>query len=195
MGDFSGREPCPYRILDDIGGAYAMGCVGGSIWHFVKGWRNAPKGSATSGAFEQVRVRAPVVGGNFAVWGGLFACFDCSLVAVRHKEDPWNSILAGAATGGVLAARAGPKAAARHALGGVLLALIEGLGILITKMMAPPMASKDDLKHGGADPTLATSRARAAGRPDGAARRESASPSTEARCTANRRSDERSSRP
>ena len=38
--------------------------------------------------------------------------------------------------------------------GGVLLALIEGLGILITKMMAPPMASKDDLKHGGADPTL-----------------------------------------
>ena len=75
MGDFSGREPCPYRILDDIGGAYAMGCVGGSIWHFVKGWRNAPKGSATSGAFEQVRVRAPVVGGNFAVWGGLFACF------------------------------------------------------------------------------------------------------------------------
>ena len=83
MGDFSGREPCPYRILDDIGGAYAMGCVGGSIWHFVKGWRNAPKGSATSGAFEQVRVRAPVVGGNFAVWGGLFACFDCSLVVVR----------------------------------------------------------------------------------------------------------------
>ena len=154
MGDFSGREPCPYRILDDIGGAYAMGCVGGSIWHFVKGWRNAPKGSATSGAFEQVRVRAPVVGGNFAVWGGLFACFDCSLVAVRHKEDPWNSILAGAATGGVLAARAGPKAAGKNALvGGVLLALIEGLGILITKMMAPPMASKDDLKHGGADPT------------------------------------------
>ena len=91
MGDFSGREPCPYRILDDIGGAYAMGCVGGSIWHFVKGWRNAPKGSATSGAFEQVRVRAPVVGGNFAVWGGLFACFDCSLVAVRHKEDPATS--------------------------------------------------------------------------------------------------------
>ena len=57
--------------------------------------------------------------------------------------------------GGVLAARAGPKAAGKNALvGGVLLALIEGLGILITKMMAPPMASKDDLKHGGADPTL-----------------------------------------
>ena len=34
----------------------------------------------------------------------------------------------------------------------MLLALIEGLGILITKMMAPPLASKDDLKH-SADPT------------------------------------------
>ena len=75
MGDFSGREPCPYRILDDIGGAYAMGAVGGSIWHFVKGWRNAPKNQGFSGAIEQVKVRAPVVGGNFAVWGGLFACF------------------------------------------------------------------------------------------------------------------------
>ena len=108
-------------------------------------------------AYSHARLPAAVYFGGFLVlvWGGLFACFDCSLVAVRHKEDPWNSILAGAATGGVLAARAGPKAAGKNALvGGVLLALIEGLGILITKMMAPPMASKDDLKHGGADPTL-----------------------------------------
>ncbi|EJK54813.1 hypothetical protein THAOC_25526, partial [Thalassiosira oceanica] len=29
--------------------------------------------------------------------------------AVRQKEDPWNSIVSGAATGGVLAARAGPR--------------------------------------------------------------------------------------
>ena len=119
MGDFSGREPCPYRILDDIGGAYAMGAVGGSIGHFVKGWRNAPKNQGFSGAIEQVKVRAPVVGGNFAVWGGLFACFDCSLVAVRHKEDPWNSILAGAATGGVLAATWVPEWLHQHHLFGM----------------------------------------------------------------------------
>lgn len=149
--EFSGREPCPYRILDDIGGAYAMGAVGGSVWHFVKGWRNSPAGSAWSGAVEQLKVRAPIVGGNFAVWGGLFAVFDCSLSGVRQKEDPWNSIIAGAATGGLLAARAGPKAAGKNALvGGVLLALIEGLGILITKMMAPPLPSKTDMKHGDA---------------------------------------------
>uniref|UniRef100_A0A6S8D9L3 Mitochondrial import inner membrane translocase subunit TIM17 n=1 Tax=Aureoumbra lagunensis TaxID=44058 RepID=A0A6S8D9L3_9STRA len=150
MGEsYSGREPCPYRIIDDVGGAYAMGAIGGSIWHFVKGWRNSPRGSALAGAVDQMQVRAPIVGGNFAVWGGLFAVFDCSLSAVRQKEDPWNSILAGAATGGVLAARAGPKAAAKNAVvGGILLALIEGLGILITKAFAPPVPSKDDLKHG-----------------------------------------------
>ncbi|KAJ8605610.1 hypothetical protein CTAYLR_000070 [Chrysophaeum taylorii] len=151
MGDFSGREPCPYRILDDVGGAYAMGITIGSVWHFVRGWRNSPKGASFSGAMEQLQVRAPVMGGNFAVWGGLFAVFDCSFAAVRNKEDPWNSIIAGAATGGVLAARAGPKAAGKNALvGGVLLALIEGLGILITKVMAPPLPSKQDLKNADA---------------------------------------------
>ncbi len=43
--------------------------------------------------------------GNFAVWGGLFSTFDCALVHIRQKEDPWNSITSGALTGAVLAAR------------------------------------------------------------------------------------------
>lgn len=103
--------------------------------------------------------------GNFAVWGGLFSCFDCTFAAVRKKEDPWNAICAGACTGGLLAARgvcvvwlwcvddstthgptnhllntAGPKAIARNALvGGILLALIEGVGIMIQKFSAEQM--------------------------------------------------------
>ena len=133
-----GREPCPYRIVDDIGGAFAMGAVGGSIFHIVRGARHSPKGQRLRGGIFAVKARAPVLGGNFAVWGGIFSSFDCTLAAVRMKEDPWNSILAGAATGGVLAGRAGPKAMGKNALvGGVLLALIEGLGILITKMVTP----------------------------------------------------------
>ncbi len=27
-----GREPCPDRILDDIGGAFGMGAVGAPLW-------------------------------------------------------------------------------------------------------------------------------------------------------------------
>nr|GMD20599.1 mitochondrial import inner membrane translocase subunit TIM17-2-like [Ipomoea batatas] len=53
------REPCPDRILDDVGGA-----------------------------------------------------FDCSMVYICQKEDPWNSIIVEAATGGVLSLRQGLGASA-----------------------------------------------------------------------------------
>jgi len=38
------REPCPIRIIDDAGGAFAVGCIGGGIFHGMKGYRNAPSG-------------------------------------------------------------------------------------------------------------------------------------------------------
>ena len=47
------------------------------------------------------------MGGNFAVWGCMFSTIDCSLVYLRQKEDPWNSISSGAITAGILAARNG----------------------------------------------------------------------------------------
>ena len=132
-----GRDPCPWRILDDVGGAFAMGAVGGSIWHAVKGWRNSPRGERIVGMTTAIKTRAPVLGGNFAVWGGLFSTFDCTLAAIRRKEDPWNSIMSGAITGGVLVARAGRAQMIKNAvIGGVLLALIEGLGIVINNHFA-----------------------------------------------------------
>lgn len=136
------RDPCPYRIFDDVGGAFALGAGGGTIWHLVKGWRNSPRGERMLGMTTAVKVRAPVLGGNFAVWGLLFSSFDCTLVGIRKKEDPWNSITAGACTSGLLAIRAGRKAVAKNfVIGGVLLALIEGLGIAITRSLAPPEPS------------------------------------------------------
>jgi len=131
------REPCPDRILDDIGGAFGMGAVGGSAFHFLKGLYNSPKGARFTGATQAVRLNAPRIGGSFAVWGGLFSTFDCTMVYVRQKEDPWNSIVAGAATGGFLAMRQGLVSSARAAaFGGVLLALIEGAGIALNKFLS-----------------------------------------------------------
>jgi len=122
-----------------------MGAIGGGIWHSVKGARLAPAGARFQGSVSAVAARSPVLGGQFAVWGGLFACCDCTLTSLRQKEDPWNSIMSGAVTGGVLAARAGPKQmASAAAVGGVLLALIEGMGILFTRMMAPPVPTAED---------------------------------------------------
>lgn len=140
------REPCPDRILDDVGGAFGMGAVGGSIFHFLKGTYNSPNGERLVGGAQAVRMNAPRVGGSFAVWGGLFSAFDCTMVFVRQKEDPWNSIIAGAATGGFLSMRQGAGAAGRSALmGGCLLALIEGAGLMLNRVLAvPPPLPADD---------------------------------------------------
>lgn len=43
MDEYS-REPCPWRIFDDSGGAFLMGAIGGGIFHSIKGFRNAPTG-------------------------------------------------------------------------------------------------------------------------------------------------------
>ncbi|OSX73684.1 hypothetical protein BU14_0331s0002 [Porphyra umbilicalis] len=82
------REPCPHRIIDDVGGAFAMGAIGGTIWHSIKGARSSPSGARFRGAIDAVKLRVPVLGGSFAVWGGLFSTFDCALVGLRGVEDP-----------------------------------------------------------------------------------------------------------
>lgn len=136
------RDPCPFRIVMDCGGAYTIGFVGGSLWHGIKGLRMNPKGMKTHGALAAIRAKAPITGGSFAVWGGLFSTFDCSLAYIRKTEDPLNPILSGAITGGVLAARGGWAAAGKSAaIGGVLLALIEGVNFMLMRSLP------------GADPT------------------------------------------
>jgi import inner membrane translocase subunit TIM17 len=138
------REPCPHRIIDDLGGAFAFGAVGGTMFHSFKGARNAPRGERFAGAVEAVKANARRLGGSFAVWGGLFSTFDCCFIAVRNKEDPYNSIMSGFCTGAALASRGGASAAMKAGVvGGIILAVIEGLNIGITRMfsqmdMAPP---------------------------------------------------------
>jgi hypothetical protein len=90
-----------------MGYSFLLGSLGGSVWYFFKGWRLSPKQARLSGALTTVRMRAPTLGGNFAVWGGLFSVCDCTLTHLRGTEDAWNAILAGGVTGGILAARAG----------------------------------------------------------------------------------------
>jgi len=132
-----GREPCPDRIVEDLGGAFGMGCIGGFLWYTIKGARNSPKGERWHGAMYLAKGRSPVLGGAFAVWGGTFSTFDCTLQFLRQREDHWNAIASGFLTGGVLAARAGIKSASRNAVvGGVLLGIIEGVAALTPKMMA-----------------------------------------------------------
>ncbi len=86
---------------------------------------------------SSIKVRAPVVGGNFAVWSGMFNTGECILVGIRGKEDHWNSILSGAATGGLLSVRSGPRAIiASSIFGGLILAVMEGVGVMMNRMSA-----------------------------------------------------------
>ena len=139
-----------------------MGCLGGSVWHAAKGAKNSPRGSRFRGAYNTVTLRAPTLGGNFAVWGGLFSSYDCAFIHVRGKEDPWNAIAAGAMTGGTLAVRAGAKAVGKNALiGGVLLAIIEGLSAMLSKAAQPDMQQQVAMQQQAAmiPATLATATA------------------------------------
>jgi hypothetical protein len=65
----------------------------------------ASQGERFVGAISSMKARAPVTGGNFGVWGGMFSTFDCAVKGYRQKEDAWNAIISGFMTGGCLAAR------------------------------------------------------------------------------------------
>lgn len=46
------REPCPDRILDDIGGAFSMGAIGGGMFHAGKQMIWGPKNFKVQSAVE-----------------------------------------------------------------------------------------------------------------------------------------------
>ncbi|KAB0406583.1 hypothetical protein E2I00_010392 [Balaenoptera physalus] len=54
----------PWRIVDDCGGAFTMGTIGGGIFQAIKGFRNSPVGvnHRLRGSLTAVRTRAPQLG-------------------------------------------------------------------------------------------------------------------------------------
>lgn len=161
------REPCPDRILDDMGGAFGMGALGGFLWNFAKGWRNSPRHEKFAGGMFSGSLKAPTVGSAFATWGGVFCAFDCSLSWLRSgKEDAWNPVIAGAATGGVLSMRSGLRSCARSAaVGGVLLGIIEVVQIVSRPLPALHCALARDtfFRRESNDDLLRPSRSRLGG--------------------------------
>ncbi|KAF5184115.1 Mitochondrial import inner membrane translocase subunit tim17 [Thalictrum thalictroides] len=73
------RDPCPHRIIEDAGTSFAMGVGGSSIYNYILGARKSEIGRRKRGGFQSVRMNAPAQAGKFAVWGGLFSTFDCTI--------------------------------------------------------------------------------------------------------------------
>ncbi|MCP9259272.1 Mitochondrial import inner membrane translocase subunit Tim17-A [Dirofilaria immitis] len=164
----------PYRIGDDVGGAFSLGLAGGSIFHAHSGFRNSPWGHKFVGIVREVRTRSPVVGGQFAAWGGLFSAIDCSLVAIRKKEDMLNPVVSGGLTGALLAVRSGPMVMmGSAAVGAVIVGMIEVASLAVGKfagMVLDPntmqqneledpaiLSTKQQQKHGSAGNSSASS--------------------------------------
>ncbi len=65
-----GREPCPDRILDDIGGAFGMGAIGGGLWHSYRAMKNSPSGYKFKGTIEVWALAHPPAGLRWPGRGG-----------------------------------------------------------------------------------------------------------------------------
>ncbi|KFZ66335.1 Mitochondrial import inner membrane translocase subunit Tim17-A, partial [Podiceps cristatus] len=121
----------PWRIVDDCGGAFTMGAIGGGIFQAIKGFRNSPVGvnHRLRGSLTAIKTRAPQLGGSFAVWGGLFSMIDC-----KSYKMPSNAPQKKKSVVLWVLFLDGPVAmVGSAAMGGILLALIEGAGILLTR--------------------------------------------------------------
>ena len=84
-----------------------------------------------------VRNRAPFLGGNFGLWGGIFSSMDCLLISYRQKDDWMNAPIAGGITGAILSIRGGATVAFKQGMAGVaILLLIEGVGAIFGQYAA-----------------------------------------------------------
>ncbi|XP_037374825.1 mitochondrial import inner membrane translocase subunit Tim17-A-like [Talpa occidentalis] len=142
------QEPCPWRIVDDCGGVFIMGMLSGGIIQIIKGFSSCKWGinHRFHGSLTAIITVLPHLEGSFAVREGLFSMNECSMVQIREKGDPWNSVTGGrlrtcgVLTGAILTARNGPVSMSgsatvgSFAMGGILLTLVEGAGILLTRL-------------------------------------------------------------
>ncbi len=89
---YSTREGqiCPQRILDDVGSGFGLGLIMGSIWNFMKGAYTSPARERLWGGIILAKRRAPVMGGNFAAWMGLFGFWQCALLYATGKDTHMN---------------------------------------------------------------------------------------------------------
>ncbi|KAN0029883.1 hypothetical protein ACTA71_008020 [Dictyostelium dimigraforme] len=130
------EAPCPDKIWQDAGGAFAIGYVLMGVVNIGLGIKRGPKNRRVLYTYALLRKRTPRFGGNFAIWGSLFSGFDCTLSYIRKTEDTVNPIAAGALTGGVLAARAGWKGSVQAAaFGGIFIGIIEAFQHMMQKRM------------------------------------------------------------
>ena len=85
--------------INDIGMAFATGCIWGTIYNFSYGCIKASKGWNIITAFKLIRDRSSHLGGCIALWNGIFLFSNGILCYKRQKEDRYNLIFGWFITG------------------------------------------------------------------------------------------------
>ena len=95
------------------------------------GFRRSPHSVKLLGGITHLAKRAPMLGGNFALWGLIYSSTECALIKLRHKDDSINSIVGGFTTGYMLSCRGGWRSALSNGIiGAIMLGAIEFLQVI-----------------------------------------------------------------
>ncbi|NXY82407.1 TI17A translocase, partial [Alcedo cyanopectus] len=129
--------PSPWRIVDDCGGAFTMGAIGGGIFQAIKGFRNSPVGvnHRLRGSLTAIKTRAPQLGGTGSCGGAALLAAELSTgTCYKCPDSCWGPTGSHWGLTVQVVRKYGPVAmVGSAAMGGILLALIEGAGILLTR--------------------------------------------------------------
>lgn len=122
-------ESCPVRTVLAGGAGFALGGVFG-LFMASMSYDTPLSGPGSTAALSSLPLRQQLKIGfkdmgsrsyssakNFAIVGTIFAGTECCIESLRAKHDIYNGISSGCITGGILAASAGPKAAAMGCAG------------------------------------------------------------------------------
>ncbi|KAI9022893.1 Tim17/Tim22/Tim23/Pmp24 family-domain-containing protein [Phycomyces nitens] len=116
----STMESCPFKTALSGTAGFVMG---GAFGLFMSSFEysgpnmneeiaNQTTKQQIKAAFKDMSSRSYSMAKNFAVVGAIYSGSECCIESYRAKNDLYNSMAAGCFTGGALAVRAGPQAAA-----------------------------------------------------------------------------------
>jgi len=108
-------DSCIFRSAMSAGAGGLFGFAFGAMFggtHNPADYENTPMRKQVLEGFKQSGKAGWSGMKNFAAVGGLYSLTECYLEQFRAKSDHWNTLMAGCFSGGLVAGRAGPHAAA-----------------------------------------------------------------------------------
>lgn len=113
-----------HRFIDYVGEGFSFGVACGSALYAIKGFRNSSAGGRLASAGHAALVKAPRIGGTLGTISVLFSASDSAMALARRKDDPLNSIVAGAISWGLVQMPLGARTAAVFALFGAAVRVV-----------------------------------------------------------------------